>query len=131
MRRSFHHRFTIGAACGIVLLLALAIYAFWVKSIGLGVMMALLLTIVAERTLHTEYAIDDDKLTINKGRLAKELTIDLAAITACHPMTTVFGMVRCLVITYGSDNRLVAVQPCNERAFVELLRKRIAEAKGK
>lgn len=131
MRRSFHHRFTIGAACGIVLLLALAIHAFWVKSIGLGVTMALLLTIVAERTMHTEYAIDDDKLIINKGRLARKLTIELASITACHPVATAFGMARCLVITYGADNSLVAVQPCNERAFVELLRKRIAEVTGK
>lgn len=38
-------------------------------------------------------------------------------------MTSVFGLVRYLLITYGSDNVMVSVQPANEIAFVATLKK--------
>ena len=40
MTRSFHHRTTLGAVCGIVLFLLLAVYAFWIKKVILGLLMA-------------------------------------------------------------------------------------------
>lgn len=129
MDRSFHHRVTVGAACGIVLLLALAVYAFWIKSVALGLLMVVLLIIVAERSLHTKYIFRDDRLIIYKGRLAKAQTIMLDQITGCRPMTTVFGLVRYLLITYGHDNRVVSAQPANERAFVEMLRRSTSNVK--
>lgn len=124
MDRTFHHRFTIGAACGIILLLALALYAFWIKSPILGAFMALGLIIVAEQTLHKEYTFHDDKLIIYNGRLGKTKTIYLSQISSCRPMTNLFGLVHYLLITYGADNKLESVQPDNERAFVECLKKR-------
>ena len=108
MTRSFHHRTTLGAVCGIVLFLLLAVYAFWIKNVILGLLMAFLLIVLTERTLHSEYVISDGKLIIDNS---------------CRPMTSVFGLVRYLLITYGSDNVMVSVQPANEIAFVATLKK--------
>lgn len=124
MDRTFHHRFTIGAACGIILFLLLAVYFFWVKSPIAGVLMALALIVVAERSLHKEYIFRGDKLIIDNGRLARSKTIEIKQITSCRPMANVFGLVRYLLITYGKDGRVEAVQPDNEVAFIECLKKR-------
>lgn len=123
MARTFHQRITPGAVCGITLLLGLSVYAFWVKAVVLGVLMALCMVVVAERTLHTEYTFRDGCLIISRGRLAKGKSIPVGSITSCRPMTTAFGLVRYLLLAYGDGQNLQAVQPDNEKAFVEVLRK--------
>lgn len=45
-------------------------------------------------------------------------------------MTSVFGMVRYLLVTYGNPEKIEAVQPDNERAFVDCLNKRKNEIKS-
>ncbi len=123
MTRSFHHRTTIGAVCGIVLFLLLAVYAFWIKNVILGLLMAFLLIVLTERTLHSEYVISNGKLIIDNGKLSKSKTILIGQIRACRPMTSVFGLVRYLLITYGASNAMVSVQPVNEAAFMAALKK--------
>lgn len=124
MDRTFHQRLTVGAVSGIILLLALSLYAFWVKSVVLGLLLVLALVLVTERTLHTEYVFRDGNLIVDNGRLSREKVIPLRSIRSCRPMATVFGLVRYLLITYGDDScRMVSVQPDNEKAFVEHLRK--------
>lgn len=86
--------------------------------------MALALIVVAERSLHKEYVFRGDKLIIDNGRLAKTKVIEISQITSCRPMANVFGLVRYLLITYGADGKIEAVQPDNERAFIECLNKR-------
>ena len=125
MDRTFHHRITIGAVCGIILMLVLAVYAFWIKDIILGVICALVLVIIAERTLHSEYIFHGKELIIYKGRLSSSKHIPLAAIQSCVPMTSVFGLVRYLLISYGNGHTMIAsVQPQNEAEFIAYLRKR-------
>lgn len=123
MDRTFHHRFTVGAACGIVLFLLLAAYAFWAKSPVVGCLLALALVVTAERSLHKKYIFHGGDLTIYNGRLGRSKTIGVAGIKSCRPMTSVFGMVHYLLIAYG-DGRVEAVQPDNEQAFVDCLKKR-------
>lgn len=123
MTRSFHHRTTLGALCGIVLFLLLAVYAFWIKNVILGLLMAFLLIILTERTIHSEYVISDGKLIIDNGKLSKSKTIMIGQINSCRPMTSVFGLVRYLLITYGATNAMVSVQPVNETAFIAALKK--------
>lgn len=74
--------------------------------------------------MHKKYTFSDDKLTVYNGRLAKSKTINLDDITSCRPVTSVFGMVRYLLVTYGNPEKIEAVQPDNERAFVDCLNKR-------
>lgn len=123
MTRSFHHKTTIGAMCGIVLFLLLAVYAFWIKNVVLGILMAFLLIVLTERTLHSQYVISDGKLIIDNGKLSKSKTIMIEQIKSCRPMTSVFGLVRYLLITYGSADAMVSVQPVNETAFIAALKK--------
>ena len=123
MTRSFHHRTTLGAICGIVLFLLLAVYAFWIKNVIVGLLMAFLLIIFMERTLHSQYVISDGKLIIDNGKLSKTKVIMIGQINSCRPMTSVFGIVRYLLITYGANDAMVSVQPVNEAAFVAALKK--------
>ena len=123
MTRSFHHRTTVGAVCGILLFLLLALYAFWIKNAVVGLIMAFLLIVLVERTLHSEYIISDGKLIINNGKLARAKTINIQEIHDCKPMTSVFGLVRYLLLTYGASDRMISVQPQNEAAFITTLQK--------
>ena len=123
MTRSFHHRTTLGAICGIVLFLLLAVYAFWIKNVIVGLLMAFLLIILMERTLHSQYVISDGKLIIDNGKLSKTKVIMIGQINSCRPMTSVFGIVRYLLITYGANDAMVSVQPVNEAAFIAALKK--------
>lgn len=123
MTRSFHHKTTLGAVCGIVLFLLLAVYAFWVKNVIVGLLMAFLLVILTERTLHSQYVISDGKLIIDNGKLSKTKVIMISQINSCRPMTSVFGLVRYLLITYGATDAMVSVQPVNEAAFVAAIKK--------
>ncbi len=123
MTRSFHHRTTLGAVCGIVLFLLLAVYAFWIKNVILGLLMTFLLIVLTERTLHSQYVISEGKLIIDNGKLSKSKTIMIGQINSCRPMASVFGLVRYLLITYGAENAMVSVQPMNEVAFIAALKK--------
>ena len=123
MTRSFHHRTTVGAVCGILLFLLLALYAFWIKNAVVGLVMAFLLIVLVERTLHSEYIISDGKLIINNGKLARAKTINIQEIHDCKPMTSVFGLVRYLLLTYGASDRMISVQLQNEAAFITTLQK--------
>jgi membrane protein YdbS with pleckstrin-like domain len=113
----------VGAVCGILLFLLLALYAFWIKNAVMGLIMAFLLIVLVERTLHSEYIISDGKLIINNGKLARAKTINIQEIHDCKPMTSVFGLVRYLLLTYGASDRMISVQPQNEAAFITTLQK--------
>lgn len=128
MTRSFHHRTTVGAVCGILLFLLLALYAFWIKNAVVGLIMVFLLIILAEHTLHSEYIITEGKLIINNGKLSHAKIIDINEIHDCKPMTSVFGLAHYLLLTYGASNRMVSVQPQNEVAFVAALQKEMRNA---
>lgn len=123
MARSFHHRVTIGAVCGIFLFLLLAIYAFWIKNVVLGLLMTFILIVLTERTLHSEYVISGGKLIVCKGKLSRNKVISIGQINSCRPMTSVFGLVRYLLVTYGSANTMISLQPVNETSFIAVLKK--------
>lgn len=124
MDRTFQHRFTVGAASGIVLLLLLAVYAFWTLRPVLGVFLVLALVLVMDQSLNKRYVFRGDKLIIDNGRLSKKRVIELRLITGCRPMTVSFGLVHYLLISYGPAHTVVAVQPRNEQAFVACLGQR-------
>lgn len=123
MARSFHHRVTIGAVCGIFLFLLLAIYAFWIKNVVLGLLMTFILIVLTERTLHSEYVISGGKLIVCKGKLSRNKVVSIGQINSCRPMTSVFGLVRYLLVTYGSANTMISLQPVNETSFIAVLKK--------
>ena len=50
---------------------------FWIKNAVVGLIMAFLLIILVEHTLHSEYIITDGKLIINNGKLSRAKSIDI------------------------------------------------------
>ena len=110
--RSFHHRITLGAGCGIILCLVAAFWLFWVKMVVLGALMALVVILMCERVFHTEYILYDDRLVIRRGRLSRDKTIALCDITHCRMVSVNFGLSHYLLIQYG-DDRMVCVEPQN------------------
>lgn len=125
--RSFHHRITLGAGCGIILCLVAAFWLFWVKMVILGTLMALGVIWMCERVLNTEYILYADKLVIRRGRLSRDKTIALCDITHCRVVSVNFGLSHYLLIQYGDDS-MTYVEPQNEAAFMSCLKKLKAES---
>lgn len=121
MLRTFHHRFTLGGKCGIALCAGLALYLFWVKAVLLALLASLGLVLIVERTLHSEYVIDEDSLIIRRGRFSREVVIPLDDILTCEKMKSNFGLTTFLLVT-TADNKLYMVQPDNESAFLRALK---------
>lgn len=120
MTRTFHHKFTLGSKCGVILFISLAVYLFWIKSAVAGCAFIILSVLIIERVLHSEYVFGDDTLTIYRGRFAKSKTIRLDQIKSCRPVTTSFGLSRYLLLEYAGE-KYVAVEPEQEAAFIKYL----------
>lgn len=125
MSRTFHHKFTIGAKCGVLFFVFLAFYLFWVKAFLIGLLLVFLAVFLMERSLHSEYIFSDEELTIYRGRFGGSKILPLSQIRSCRPQVANFGLSRFLVLEYG-DNRYATVQPDQEASFVKCLRERMA-----
>ncbi len=123
MNRTFHHRFTLGSKCGVILFAVLAIYLFWVKAVVAGAILIVLNVLIIDRVLHSEYVFSDDTLTIVRGRFFKPKTILLADIKSCRAVTTPFKLSHYLLLEYGSG-RYVSAEPEQEASFVKCLQNR-------
>lgn len=111
----------------------LVIYLFWIKQAIFGLLVVIIIVGMLERMLHTTYTfacvkpVDRDEemefLLIDKGRFSRNQSIPLRDVLQCKVMYVNFGLSHYLLIEYGAHH-LVAVQPEDERAFVEELTKR-------
>jgi hypothetical protein len=120
MIRTFHHRFTLGAKCGIILCSALAFYLFWFKAVVLALIVSIVVVLMVERVLHSEYVVGEGLLTICRGRFARKQTVALDTIASCKRMRTNFGLSSYLLIETLAG-RIYMVQPENEEAFLKAL----------
>ncbi len=130
MDRTFHHRFSVGSACGIILLVAVCFWMFWQKWMVAGGVVALACVVLIERVLHSEYVFRGDRLIVSHGRFARKKEIPLSDIVGYRPVTTTFGLTRFLLLALRGD-RLLMVQPANEQAFVKCLAERKNNIKRK
>lgn len=111
----------------------LVVYLFWIKQAVFGLLVVIIIVGMLERMLHTTYTfacvkpVDRDEemefLLIDKGRFSRNQSIPLRDVLQCKVMYVNFGLYHYLLIEYGAHH-LVAVQPEDERAFVEELTKR-------
>lgn len=93
-----------------------------------GFITAIFVVLIIERVLHTTYTFmhDDqgnDILRIDRGRLSRYKDIRVADIVKVIPMQTAFGASRYLLVKYG-PNRLICLQPDDQKAFMSELKKR-------
>ena len=130
--RTFHKRFNTTARVGVVVFALLAGYFFWVKMAIIGIFVAIIIVGMIERILNTTYTFkkvkpidrDDEMeyLIINEGRFSSNRNVPLCDVIDVHIAKTFFGLDHCVVIEYGHKN-IVTVQPDNEEAFMERIKK--------
>lgn len=98
----------------------------WEKLPILFAFAILLLLVVIERSIHTEYKLTKDTLTIHNGRLSKDRVILVKDIKRVERLKKFrFGrkaLITYLVIVYG-DNKSVGIIPQSEEDFIKQLLK--------
>lgn len=120
MDRTFQHRFSLGAVCGIILFAGVSFWLFWEKWVIAGALAALVCVMLMERVLHSKYVFRNDQLIICRGRFARKKTIALTDIVGYKPMTATFGLTRFLILGLRGD-RFALVQPADEASFLKCL----------
>lgn len=110
----------------IILLSALTVYLIW-EGNGLLIAASLLfLLIVIERSIHTEYKLSKDELTISNGKLSRTVVIPVNQIKRIERIRRVRighkALITYLVIVYG-DEKTVSVIPQHEEDFINQLMK--------
>lgn len=123
MDRTFQHRFSLGAVCGVILFAGVSFWLFWERWVVAGIVTALVCVVLIERVLHSEYVFRDDQLIICHGRFARKKVVPLADIVGYKPMTATFGLTRFLILGLRGD-QFVLVQPANESSFLKCLAER-------
>ena len=128
MDRTFHRHFSIATVCGIVVFSILAFFLFWSKAAIFGLLLTFVVVMMTERVLHTSYRFvrqgHEQLLIIDRGRLVKRQVIRLSEVIKVTPMRRMGGLSHFVMIVYGA-NRLLAVQPEEEKAFCKELMKRM------
>lgn len=120
--RSFPARISIGSIVLMVLLAAATLYMMWH---GGGVAIAvglLLMVLVMERTIHSEYRIGGGQLVVHCGRFSKDRVVELDTIVRIERIRRMRiagrSWISYLVLVLN-DGRMLAVRPGNEELFVE------------
>ncbi|MBQ7686489.1 MAG: PH domain-containing protein [Bacteroidaceae bacterium] len=120
--RTYHARVQVGNWVLIAILSALTIYLIWD---GNGLLIAgslLLLLLIIERTIHTEYQLSEESLTVNNGKLSKRQVVPMDSIKRIERIRRIRigknALITYLLIVYGED-RTVAVMPKEEEAFIK------------
>lgn len=128
MNRTFHHKLSIQAIVTVVLLAALALWCFLVRtgvSPVFGLLCLLLGAAAVDRMIHTEYVItSDDRLVITRGRLSKPLVINIDEIVEMHEVRGMFFVAGHIVIEYGI-RYMASVQPADPEGFIREVKRRL------
>ena len=123
---TYRAKLQIGNWVLIILLTALTIYLIW-NGNGLLIAASLVfLLVVIERSIHTEYKLTQNDLTIYNGKLSKTVVIPVCDIKRVERIRKLrFGhkaMISYLIITYG-DDKTVSVIPQQEEDFIQQILK--------
>lgn len=127
MNKTFHRQISVISVVYIALLAAMSFFFFWQRTgwnILFGMMLLAFTAIAIERLRHTTYTLTEDKkLCIDSGRGSKRKSVDIQKIIRVMPQRLFLGCGKYLLIEC-ENGRLLTVQPENQMAFVEELKKR-------
>lgn len=131
MNRIFHARIGVAHCLALVLLTVLLIYGFFSRDVLFALPAMLLLVLLVERLIHTEYTITPTEgVVIDSGRFSKKRVIAFAEITSVKPVSIMrigrFCLLRYVLLEYGKGQH-ETVLPLKEDEFIRLLRKRMDE----
>lgn len=127
MRRVFHTRAGWHRIALVVLLLALLAIFMWTKNIIPAVVVLVPLLCTIDRIIHTEYIIEDGRLTVGRGRYSKSRTVNTGSIRSVVRSRQALGTVSCIVVV--TDEGTFTLTPENEDSFLKALANATAEAK--
>lgn len=124
MNRIFHYKVSFSDVCAVLLLAALTFYFFWIRSVAVALPVASVWILVIERILHTQYTFTPGSLIVYSGRFLRRRMVDYTLITGYKEMSNCFGLVRYILIEYGSG-KTQSVKPQNMASFMAEMNKRM------
>lgn len=124
MNRIFHYKVSFSDVCAVLLLAALTFYFFWMRQLYVALPVAAIWVLVIERILYTVYAFTPDGLEVKSGRFSRRRLIGYTEITRYSEMSNCFGLVRYILIEYGSG-KAQSVKPQNTASFMAEMNKRM------
>jgi hypothetical protein len=124
MNRLFNAKIETGSCMLLAAILAATIFLVWTLRNGIVIcIMLLLLTVMVERIIHTNYTITPDgKLIVHTGRFSKDKIIDLSQAASVRQMAAmrIFGKpIRTFVIIECKDGQVHSFIPKEEEKFVK------------
>lgn len=127
MVRTFHPKLSPLSLLPPLLSAGMALWLLWTPSAAravMGLVMVVATVVMTERTIHTQYVFDDNRLlTISHGRFARRQTVRLSDVVSVESFPPRLLMPAYVLITHGAGHR-VAVCPENSKAFMAELKKR-------
>lgn len=128
MNRIFHARIAWYQYLLLVLLTVNAVGALWCKIIVPAVLLMLMLIVVIEQIIHTQYTVTTEgTLEIYRGRFIRKKVIPLSEITSIRKDGSMkfgrFSVTDFVLIEYGKE-KFVSVLPIKEQEFMELIERR-------
>ncbi len=134
MDRTFHYRISWLNIVSIIVVAAAMLYFLWHRStvcIIVGFILLFITLLMIERIIHTEYVLTSDGLLyIKRGRLSRTIIIRIEDIVTFRLVKSNILTLRFILIEYGVGQQ-IAVQPVNEPAFLEEIRKRHPKLQNK
>ncbi len=129
MNRVFHARILPAYVLALALFAYLLIHAFWVKSALLALLCMVVLVLVVERIIHTQYTLTaDGRLLVDRGRFRRRLELAVTDILLVEQVKApLFGalLVSHYVLVHYKGGKTVALLPVREEEFIQVLRKRM------
>lgn len=128
MNRLFRAKIHKGSYVMLLALLVLTVFCMWNKAaVIMGVAMVLMVVVI-ERMINTTYTVTSDgRLVIHKGRLSKDVTLDVRGIQRIDRAQgyRLFGAsLQSSLIIVMDDGRQVCVTPALEDEFVDCIRRK-------
>ena len=126
MTRTFHNAPGVLFALSATMLIVASGYFLWVKMAVPALVLILIAILHIERTIHTEYVIDDSSLTISRGRLSRTMQIPLEQIATANvfrptPLLFLIPRTPIVVIILRAKPRPILITPVNPDEFVKTL----------
>lgn len=127
MDRIFHIRTPYAQILFLILLSILGFYFLWIQSGILAAVVMVLLIVVIERIINSQYIITQEgQLIVSKGRFSKKRIIPIADITEIEKYRSMnfgkFHLEEYLLVKYLPD-RHIALMPIKEEEFLNELAK--------
>lgn len=126
MIRMFHAKTPATSWILLALLAFVAGYAAWTKEAVMLTVALVVIFIMTDRIIHTEYTLENGKLTVKKGRFCKPLSIDIVEIQRIDQASgmRIGGKTvsTCLILTLYDGQELM-VCPKSETDFINQIYK--------